>query len=114
MIVPIETASMSGPATLTAAQPQAELSMDLYERDGAYVAQVYLGRCEDPGLRLEVEPAEVALVGRTGSALMRLRFRESIDIEAVTALKGCDLLTITMPKRDARPGSSDDLRGWMR
>lgn len=114
MIVPIETVTMAGPATLVAAQPQAELSMDLYEREGAFVAQVYLGRCEDPALRLEVEPAEVALVGGTGSTLMRLRFRESIDMDGVTALKGCDQLTITMPKRNARPGSTDDLRGWMR
>jgi hypothetical protein len=114
MIVPIETASVPGPTMPVAPQPQAELSMDLYERDGAYVAQVYLGRCEDPALRLEVEPAEVALLGGTGSMLMRLRFRESIDVEGVTALKGCDQLTITMPKRNARSGSSDDLRCWMR
>ena len=114
MIVPIETSVAGGVAAGGSASTQAELSMDLYERGGAYVAEVYLGRCDDRALRIEAERAEVALVGSGGNALMRLRFREPIDTEGVTALLGSDLLTITMPKRAGRSTGGSDLRGWMR
>ena len=114
MIVPIETTAAGGIAPTGSASAQAELSMDLYERDGAYVAEVYLGRCDDRGLHIEAERAEVAVVGSAGNALMRLRFHQPIDTGAVTALMGSDLLTITMPKRAGGPLGGSDLRGWMR
>ena len=114
MIVPIETTATGGVAPGGSARTQAELSMDLYERDGAYVAEVYLGRCDDRALRIEAERAEVAVVGSGGNALMRLCFREPIDAEGVTALMGSDLLTITMPKRAGGTTGGSDLRGWMR
>lgn len=113
MIVPIETSVSRGRVPAGAAVSPADLSMDLFERDGAYVAEVYLGRCDERSLRVEAQPGEVALVGDCG-ALMRLRLRDSIDTTAVSALLGNDLLTITMPKRGGSAGSGSDLRGWIR